>query len=511
MMEESNVNRVAKNTMYMYIRMILLMLISLYTSRILLQQLGVEDFGIFNVVGSIIALFANLRGLFTSSIQRFLNYEMGKGNDGQLVVIFNMGIIINIIMSIIFVLFAESIGIWYLNNYINIPPDRLFAAKIIFQISIFSAVLSLLTVPYDALIVAHERLGFYALMSIFEGVFKVVVIFLLTLFSGDKLIIWGFLLLALQIIGRIINVWYCRYHFIESKLKLVWDKPYFKSMLSFSGWDYAANTGYSLSQEGINMLLNYFGGVVVNAARGISYQVKSALAQIINNVNSAVNPFAIKIYAQGESEKFNKVVFLSTKVNIVVYSFVAFPIFLLTDSIVYYWLGSIPEYSVLFIKTILIYELFHSMKPPIDRIFHAANKMKYFCLTQLLLHVMAIIAAFVFLYMGYGYNSVFVVMAIHMIVSLVIYLIIAQKELDFSFKDYIFNVIVPLFHFLLPLVVVYVLFEYLRPDSLSIIYTIITFAISALLTIIIGFFLLANKEEQTLAREVLGNYIRKRK
>lgn len=510
-MGESNANRVAKNTMYMYIRMIFLMLISLYTSRILLQQLGVEDFGIFNVVGSIIAIFANLRGLFTSSIQRFLNYEIGKGNEEKLVLIFNMSIIINIIMSLIFVALAESIGIWYLNHYINVPPDRLFAAKIIFQISIVSAVLSMLTVPYDALIVAHEKLDFYALLSVFDGVAKLVVIYLLSLWGGDKLIFWGFLLLGLQIIGRIINVIYCRHHFKECKYKLVWDKPYFKSMLAFSGWYYAASTGYSLSQEGINMLLNYYGGVVVNAARGIAYQVKNALSQIVNNINTAVNPYAIKIYAQGEDDKFKTVLFFTSKLNVVIYSCIAFPIFLLAESIVYIWLGSIPDYSVIFVKTIIVYELFHGMKPPIDRLFHAANKMKNFCLAQLVLHIVALLAALLFLYLKFAYYSVFIVMAIHMVISMGVYLIIAQKELGFSYKEYILNVVVPFVKFIIPLVFLYLACQHLMPNNLSVIFTLLVFILVAIVTVAIGYFTMTNKAEKLIVREVMGHFISKKK
>ena len=510
-MGESNVNRVAKNTMYMYIRMIFLMLISLYTSRILLKQLGVDDFGIFNVVGSIIAVFANLRGLFTSSIQRFLNYELGKGNEEKLIVIFNMSIIINIIMSVIFAALAESIGIWYLNNYINVPPERLFAAKVIFQISIISAVLSMLTVPYDALIVAHERLNFYALLSIFDGVFKIIVIYLLSLWGGDKLIFWGFLLLGLQIIGRVINVLYCRHHFKECRYKLVWDKPYFKSMLAFSGWYYAASTGYSLSQEGINMLLNFYGGVVVNAARGIAYQVKNALSQIVNNINTAVNPYAIKIYAQGESSKFNEVLFFTSKLNVVVYACVAFPLFLLAESIVHLWLGSIPDYSVVFVKTILVYELFHGMKPPIDRLFHAANKMKIFCLSQLIIHIITILAAFLFIYFKYEYYCVFVVMSISMMVSLNIYLAIAQRELGFVCKDYFFYVVIPLIKFALILVVVYYALVSLNPNNLSVIIKIAIFVVSALLTAIAGYITMTNKLEKSIIKSVVGNFLSKKK
>lgn len=509
-MGETNVNRVAKNTMYMYMRMILLMLISLYTSRILLQQLGVEDYGVFNVVGSIIAIFSNLRGLFTSSIQRFLNYEIGKGNEEKLIVIFNMSIIINVIMSLIFIVLAESFGIFYLNNYINIPPERLFAAKIIFQISIVSAVLLMLTVPYDALIVAHEKLNFYAFLSIFEGVIKILIIFLLSLWGGDKLIIWGFLLLALQIVVRVLNVLYCRYHFKECRYKLVWDKPYFKSMLAFSGWYYAASTGYSLSQEGINMLLNYYGGVVVNAARGIAYQIKHALSQVVNNINIAVNPYAIKIYAQGENEKFSEVLVFTSKLNAVVYSCVAFPIFIIADTIVYLWLGTIPDYSIAFVRTILIYELFHGMKPPIDRLFHAANKMKYFCLSQLVLHVIAFIAAFIFLFCKFEYYTVFIVMAIHMVISLNVYLLVAQKETGFSYKFYFQNVIIPLLRFLSILILLYYLFNCVRPSSMPIIYTIMVIIISILLTAIIGYLTMTNKAEKLIIRNVISNFISKK-
>lgn len=439
----SNAKRLAKNTMYMYIRMLVLMVISLYTSRVLLQQLGIEDYGIYNVVGSIVVMFNSLRGIFASSTQRFLNIEMGKDNGERMNTIFNMSLRINLLISIVFIICVEALGLWFINFKINIEPSRIVAAHWVFQFSVLSAVIALLTTPYDAIIIANERMGFYAGMSVFEGAAKLGIIFLLSFSPFDKLISYGFLLLVVQVLIRCINAGYCRKCFAESRLKKCWDKELFKDMGAFAGWNFLANTGYTLSNEGINMLLNVFGGPVVNAARGITYQVKAAIEQFLHSVNKATDPFAMKLFARGDMREYYYMMFTISKVLAFVYTCIGIPLFFYTGEVLQLWLGQVPEYTVIFIRIILIHGIIRSFFPPLNVLFYAANKVKWFQIRSLFLSVMTFLSAWLVLRQGMPYESAFIVMVIIMAISYLIVLIQAKVLCNFPLKEYLRNVLLP--------------------------------------------------------------------
>lgn len=438
-----NAKRLAKNTIYMYIRMFILMLISLYSSRVLLNQLGVEDYGVYNVVGSIVVMFNSLRGIFASSTQRFLNFEMGKGNTERLNTIFNMSVMINLIIAVLFIICVEIVGWWFLNYKINVDPSRLVAAKWVFQFSVLSAVIALLTTPFDAVIIANERMGFFAGMSIVEGVLKLAIIFLLVISPIDKLITYGLLLLCVQLFVRFINASFCRKHFKESHYKYFWDKDLFKDMASFAGWNFFANIGYTLSNEGVNMMLNVFGGPIVNAARGITYQVRSALEQFLNNVNKATDPHAMKLYAKGEMEGYYRMMFLISKVLFFVYMCMAIPIFFYTEEILQLWLGQIPEYTPIFIRLILIHGIIRSYLPPLNVLFFSANKVKYYQIRSLFFSALIFVTAWLVLRRGFPYYAPFAVMAIYLFFALVVALIQAKSICGFPLLKYLKSVTVP--------------------------------------------------------------------
>lgn len=438
-----NAKRLAKNTLFMYIRMGILMLISLYTSRVLLKELGVSDYGVYNVVGSIVVMFGSLRGIFSSSTQRFLNVEMGKGNYDKLKTIFNMSVLINLIISVIFVLIVEAVGVWFLNYKINVDPSRLYAAKWVFQFSVFSAVISMMTTPFDAVIIANERMGFFAGMSIFEGVLKLAIIFLLPISPIDKLIFYGLLVLSAQIVVRLVNAIYCRRHFKESHYQLRWDKPLFKDMASFAGWNFFANTGYSLANEGVNMLLNVFGGTVVNAARGITYQIRYTLEHFIQNVTKATDPHAMKLYAQENTDKFYELMAFVSKILFSAYLCVAIPIFFYTEEILQLWLGQIPEYSPTFIRLILIHGLIRSYLHPFNTLFYSANKVKYYQIRSLIISLLLFIASYVALKLEMPYYTAFVVMVISMAVSWITVIIQSKVLCGMSIRWYIRAVALP--------------------------------------------------------------------
>ena len=449
----SNTKRIAKNTLFMYIRMFFLMFISLYTSRVLLQQLGVSDFGIYNLVGSLVIMFNSLRGIFASSTQRFLNFEMGRYNFDRLQKIFSMSIQVNFFIACVFVLAAEIFGWWFFKYKINIDPARFFAAQVVFQLTILTSVVSVMTTPYDAVIIANERLNFYAIISILEGVLKLGVIFLLPLLKMDKLILYGFLLFAVQITIRFINSIYCKHHFKESSFKITRDKVLFKEMFSFAGWSFLGNTGYSLINEGLNMALNTFGGPIVNAARGIAYQIRYAVEQFLNSVNKATEPFAVKTYARENFEDFYKVHFFMSKIMYFVYVSISICLYMNSSEILNFWLGIIPEYSIIFVQLILINGVFRSLSIPMGLLFEAANKVKPFHIRNIILNILLFTCGIVALEMGYPFESVFILMAIFSFLQWATIVIQAHYLCEFPTKSYFINVILPLFiHTLLSIV-----------------------------------------------------------
>lgn len=291
----STTKRLAKNSVLMYMRMAILMLITLYTSRVVLNQLGVEDYGIYNIVGSVVMMFSGLRSMFAASTQRFLNYEMGKGADYNLKTVFNTSIVVNIIVSILFILIAEIFGIWFLNNKINVDPSRLFAAKCVFQFSVITTVISIVNTTFDAEVIAHEKMNFFAYMSIIEGILKLAVVYLLSITSFDSLIFYGLLQMSVTIFVFAIHLIYCRSKFEECKVSFNINMEYLKKMTGFAGWNFLGTNTFMLVQSGMNMVLNVFGGPIVNAARGIAYQINNVVTQFITNVVIVINPYCTKL------------------------------------------------------------------------------------------------------------------------------------------------------------------------------------------------------------------------
>ena len=435
--------RLAKNTLFMYVRMGLLMLISLYTSRVVLRELGVEDYCTYNFVGSAVAMFTSLKILFSSSTQRFLNYEMGQGNLDRLQLVFNISIIVHIVISVVFVILVESVGLWFLGSKINVEPDRFFAANAVFHLSVLTAVVSVMTVPYDAIIIAHEKMAFYSYVSIFEGIMRLVIVFLLTYLPFDKLITYAGLQMLVTLLVRFINTTYCKRNFAESHVKRLWDKSYFKKMMSFASWNFLGITSYTLFHNGLNMILNVFGGTVVNAARGVAYQINNVLLQFINNVTVVINPYCVKIWAAGEREKAFKMIFFSSKILFFIQLCLLIPIFYLTPEILQVWLGQIPEYSVVFIRLILVYSLVRSLHPSLDLLFKSCGNIKAYQITEGLLQFLPLILSYFVLKAGGDYYWAFIIVILCEILNMMVVMILAHRIADLNLLQYIGKVIIP--------------------------------------------------------------------
>lgn len=350
----ANNKRIAKNTIVLYIRTLFVMLISLYTSRVILQALGVEDYGIYQVVGGLVAMFSVISASLSAAISRFITFEIGSGNKERLKKIFATSATIQIIIASTILVLTEIIGIWFMETEMQIPAERLNAARWVLHCSVLTFCINLMSVPYNACIIAHERMSTFAYIGIFEAVTKLGICYLIMVSPIDRLIFYALLMMALAIITRIIYVTYCHRKFEESHTKPGFKKSVFKEMIGFSGWSFFNNTAFILNNQGVNMLMNVFFGVTINAARGIAVQVETAVMQFVNNFTTAINPQITKSYAAGDMEAMHKLVCRGAKFSYFSMLLLALPIIIEAEQILNIWLVDVPQYTVIFVQLSLV-------------------------------------------------------------------------------------------------------------------------------------------------------------
>lgn len=353
----TNKKRIVKNTLLLYMRMLLTMAVSLYTSRIVLETLGVDDYGIYNVVGGVVTMFTVLSGSLSSAISRFITFELGHGDIKKLKLIFSISVTIQFFIAIGILLIAEIVGVWFLNEKMNIPADRLLAANWVLQCSIVTLMINLVSVPYNAAIIAHEKMSAFAYVSIFEVTLKLLIVYMLYISSYDKLIVYAILLMLVALIIRMIYGVYCKKHFEEASYLLVWDRNVFKEMLEFSGWNFLGNASYLLNTQGVNMLINMYFGVAVNAARGIAVQVNGAVMTFVSDFTVAINPQITKSYASGDLQYMYKLLNQGTKFVFFIMYFFVVPFVLEAETILSIWLKEVPEQSTIFLRLVLLASL----------------------------------------------------------------------------------------------------------------------------------------------------------
>ena len=364
-MPSENTRRIAKNTVMLYIRMLLIMAVTLYTSRVVLNVLGVEDFGIYNVVGGIVVMFSFLNGAMATSTQRFLSFSLGKNDQEQVARVFSMSMTTHISIALIVLLLAETFGLWIFYRYLNIPPERMGAAQWVYQLSVLTFCISIIRVPYNAGIIAYERMSFYAYISIVEVCLKLGMVILLQYLGSDKLILYALLMALTTGIVTFIYKLYCCKTFSVCRYHYFWDKHLYKELISFSGWSLfgsAANVGV---QQGINILLNVFFGVVTNAALGIANQVSSAVSQLVGNFQTAFNPALVKSYASGDYSYFVRLIFQTSRFSYFLLFIIALPLYLCMPFVLKVWLDIVPEYTVVFCRWMLVFVLIDAVSAPL--------------------------------------------------------------------------------------------------------------------------------------------------
>jgi len=425
--------------------MLLTMGISLYTSRLILEALGVDDFGLYAVVAGIVSIFGVINGALVAGSSRFITFELGCGDKDTLRKTFSVSFSIHALIAVIVLFLAETVGLWYVNTYLVIPPGRLAAANWVYQFSIISIIFSITQVPYSAIIIAYERMKVYAWVGMTEALFKLLMVFfLLHLNSIDKLIYFGLLSCVWSISLQVYYRFYCNRNFPESKLIIVKEKAYYTRMLSFSLWDLVGYFCASGNAQGVNLLINYFFGVAVNAARGVAYQVENAMMQFSNNFMTAVRPQIVKLYAVGRIEKMLSLVFESSKYSYFLLYIVSLPVFFEADYILSIWLKKVPDQSTLFLRCVIIIGMIRAFASPVIQAVHATGNIKWLNLYAGGAAILLTIPA-TYLFYKWGYPAVvsFYIVGATGLLCNFLELYTLKKEIPFSILKYVYRVYGP--------------------------------------------------------------------
>lgn len=444
-MGEKATKRIAKNTIVMYVRLLVMTCISFYSSRLFLSTIGVEDYGILSIVGSISTSFTSVKCFFSESIQRFLNVAKGKLEDSRIEQrdIFNLSLIIHLVLLIIIVICLEFIGVWLLEYVLDIPDNRKDAAFFVFQMTIISTAIRILSLSYDAVIIANEKMGIYAGISVLDAVISFIYIIMLPYIGYDYLKSYSVLMLSIPISTLLFQIIYCR-RFEECRYIFRLDKQLFKKIFVFSGWNFFGNLCFSLIHESVNFLLNIYGGVVLNAARAIAYRLKYLIYQVSSNALVAIRPLAMQKSVQDSREDYFETIFMLSRMSFFLNIIPILPLFIFCPQLLHYWLVEVPEYTVLFTRLVLVALLIRAFHEPINIMNMALGRIKRMMIIEVI--VMLFFLALIYLLLKI-YSIIWLPFAVLSIMEVVIILSLivnATLELKFPYFSYIKKVIIPM-------------------------------------------------------------------
>ena len=444
-MAESVTNtRIAKNTVFLYIRMLLVMAITLYTSRIVLRVLGIEDYGINNAVGSLATSFAFFSSSLSNATQRFLNIEIGKNDTKGITRVFSASIIIYILIIIAVIIVAETIGLRFVEQKMIIPANRLDAALWVFQAVVLGLAVTLIGSVFDAVLIAYENMKIYAYLSFFDVSLKLLIVFILEYIDFDKLKLYAILLMFSHILIKLITALYCIKKYPACKFKFIWNTDLFKNIFRFISWNGIGTAVWMVNEQGMNVLLNLFFGPVVNAARGVSSQVGAAVNNFTNNFLTAVRPQIIKSYAAEDYTYFNKLILYSSKYSFFLIWLLCLPIILSSEAILKIWLHDVPEYATVFVQWVLLFNCINVLTNPPWTAMQAVGKLKKYILVGSTIFLMAFPISYVFLKLGHSPIIIFQVLVVVRVIYLFVSLFIMRQYIGISLKMYTIKVVSPI-------------------------------------------------------------------
>lgn len=441
-MSSNRTNRIAKNTVMLYIRMAFIMLVSLYTSRVVLNTLGVVDYGINNVVGGMVTFLTFLVYSMNTATQRFLNVAMGKGDDEEVRHVFSVSVTVHVAILFIVLIIGEVVGLWLLYNKLIIPPERMTAAFWIFQFSMVSTCTSIMSIPYNAEVIAHEKMGIYAWLSMLDAVLKLLVVYLLVLSPADKLITFGFLTMCTFILNRVLYTIYCKRNFPECKYTRHFPRKLMREMVSFASWDLFGVFAWACATQGATILFNMFFGPAVNAARGIAGSVLGAVKGFSNNFTTALTPAITKAYGAKDYQYMNKLMYSGSKLVFILLFTIMLPLFLKCHYVLVLWLKIVPEYSVPFIQILLVQNLIVTMWSPVFKAGLATGRMKSFGLITSILNMSQVVVCYMILKFGAAPVATVGILALWEALAYSVQFYTLSRLIDFNFMAYFKNVLI---------------------------------------------------------------------
>ena len=442
-MKETN-KKVVKNTVFLYFRMILILLVTLYTSRVILKELGVKDYGIYNVVGGVVAMFSVITNSLSQAISRFITFELGKSNLERLKILFSTSLTLQLTFSAIVLLLAELLGVWFLNTHMNIPPDRMEAANWVMQCVIVMFIINLIIVPFNATIIAHEDMRAFAYISILEAFLKLIVAFLVKLAFFDSLKFYALALLLASCIVGVIYIMYASKRFTESKIKVGFNKKVFQEMFSFAGWNFVSALSGVLQTQGINIILNLFFGPAVNAARGLAVQIENAVNQLGNSIATSINPQIIKTYASQKLEEMHILLCRGTKFIYFLLLILSLPIFFKADFFISVWLVEVPSHTSNFLKILLLGILVDMSANPLYTGIHATGNIRTFVFLNSGIRLLILPVSYICLKYGAIPESVFIVQISFWHITQIPRLILLHKLVGLPYKMFMTNAFLPI-------------------------------------------------------------------
>lgn len=502
MSELSSSNRIAKNTLFLYFRMFFVMIITIYISRVALNTLGVSDYGIYNVVAGFVSLFGFLNSTLSASVQRFYNFELGKNNISGVSSIYTLGLLSSAIINIFLLLLLETLGLWYVNNVLVVPEDRIVAANMSFQASVASMVFVVMQIPYVGAILAYERMDFYAIVSVLEVILKLAAVVVLPFFLSDKLVIYSILYALISLIVFLIYFIYSKSRFQSLVLKRKIETDTFKELLSFSGWNLVGTFAFIANGQGMNLLLNFFFGPVVNAARAISFQVSSAVNNFTQSITMAFRPQVVESYAQGDNERVLRLFYSQSKIGLFLTAIFVVPLIIEVDFILAKWLGpSVPEYTSIFTVLVLVTQYISAINPSIVQVAFATGYIKRFQIATSVVNISLIPLAWVFLKFNCSAVLVFVLAALVALANQTVCLVQMKKVFDYNLRDYLFSVVLPCLVVLILTFCVQYPISYMYSQSWGRLFLVL--AIDIVITPLLMYLVALSREEKNYAHEFI--------
>ena len=475
------------------------MAVSLFTSRVILQTLGVTDYGINNVVGGVVAMFSFLNGAMASATQRYLNVDIATGNEAHLKVSFRTAMQIHVLIALFILILAETVGLWFVLNKLVIPENRMYAAMWVYQFSIVASMVSIISLPYNAAIIAHERMSAFAYISIMDVVLKLLIVYMLVISPFDKLITYSALFLCVNLLDRFIYNWYCKKHFSEVNFSLKVDKPLFREMSSFAGWSLWGNIAFVLFTQGLNMLLNMFFGPAVNAARGIAVQVQGVIQGFVANVQTAVNPQITKSYAQANLKRMHKLMYASSKFCFYLLFLIVLPLSFEAQFVLKVWLGIVPDHTVWFLRLIMFIMLTETLANPYIIANQATGKVKVYQAVCGGLLLCIVPVAYIVLKLGGNPESVYIVHGCIAVITQLARVYMMRRLIDLPMMTYFKNVVAPILmvaatSFIIPFLI------YMNM-SYGVLSFFVVCAVSVLCVIIFAYLVGTNRDEKDMIQE----------